>query len=158
MIEDMLAVRPGPVVVLIGAPGAGKSTFAATFPSSCVLNLDAYREMVSGDAHDQGATEDAVRAQYAVLKSRLRRGLPSVLDSTNLRERVRADLLHLTRWHEVPALAVVFTISLETCLRRNAARPRPVPEQVVRDMHALTPDSRTLMMEGFAGAYTITED
>jgi hypothetical protein len=33
-----------------------------------------------------------------------------------------------------------------------------VPEAVVREMHALTPDSRTLMMEGFAGAYTITED
>ncbi len=50
------------LVVLIGAAGAGKSTWASTWPATQVLELDHFRALVSDDAGDQEATDDAVFA------------------------------------------------------------------------------------------------
>ncbi|MFE4369642.1 hypothetical protein ACFRMN_15670 [Streptomyces sp. NPDC056835] len=41
--------EPGTLAVLIGVSGSGKSTFAASYPSSWTLCLDAYREMATDD-------------------------------------------------------------------------------------------------------------
>src|SRR4051812_16452675 len=48
------------LVVLIGASGSGKSTFArAHFKTTEVLSSDACRALVSDDENDQAATGDA---------------------------------------------------------------------------------------------------
>jgi predicted kinase len=125
------------LVLLVGPSGAGKSTWAArTLPAGAVLSSDAFRELVAGDAADQSATADAFRVLHAVARARLRRGLLTAVDATNLSERARRTLLRLASAAGRPAVAVAFDVPLDRCLARNAARAeRRVPDEVVRRHH-----------------------
>lgn len=80
------------LVVLIGAAGSGKSTWASTWPATQVLELDRFRALVSDDSGCQEATCDAVFALEAVLEARLARRKMTVVDATSLMiERVQAS-------------------------------------------------------------------
>jgi hypothetical protein len=72
---------PGPLgdrarlIVLIGAAGAGKSSWAAAhYPAEQVLCLDQLRAVVSGDECDQDATGAAVELLLAAVHYRLATG------------------------------------------------------------------------------------
>ena len=125
------------LVLLVGPSGAGKSTWAAArFPAEAILSSDAFRAQVAGDAADQSATADAFKVLDMVARARLRRGLLTVVDATNLTERARRSMLRLAGQAGRPVVAIAFDLSLERCLAQNAARPeRRVPEDVVRRQH-----------------------
>ncbi|HTQ09036.1 MAG TPA: AAA family ATPase, partial [Fimbriimonadaceae bacterium] len=74
------------LVVLIGASGSGKSTFARKhFLPTEVLSSDQCRGIVSDDENSQHATNDAFDVLYFILRKRLARGLLTVVDATNVR-------------------------------------------------------------------------
>ena len=76
-----LAVPDLALVVLIGASGSGKSTFARRyFRSTQVLSSDFCRGLVADDENDQAATPDAFEVLHAIAGVRLRRGLLTVVD------------------------------------------------------------------------------
>lgn len=148
------------VVLLVGPSGAGKSTWAArTLPPASVLSSDGLRELVAGDASDQSASGDAFRLLHAIVRARARRGLFTVVDATNLGAGARRTLLRLAAHAERPAVAVVFDVSLERCLRLNAARPkRRVPDAVVRTQHArLAQAVARIPTEGFAAVRSLRD-
>jgi protein phosphatase len=125
------------LVLLIGPSGCGKSTWAADrFRAEEILSSDAFRAMVAGDATDQTASADAFRLLHQALRARLRRGLRTVVDATNLTPGARRSLRRMADQAARPTIAVVFEASLALCLARNAARPgRHVPEAVVIRQH-----------------------
>ncbi|MEV7296895.1 ATP-binding protein [Streptomyces microflavus] len=140
------------LVCLIGAPGAGKSTWARTWPATQVLELDQFRAMVSDDAGNQEATPDAVFALQAVLEARLARNRMTVVDATNTEASVRADLIATARRHGLPTVALLVPTPVSVCVERQKGRPanRRVREPVVLAQHAATIDAfRTLPTEGF---------
>ncbi|MDW8807554.1 ATP-binding protein [Streptomyces scabiei] len=131
------------LVVLIGAAGSGKSTWASTWPTTQVLELDRFRALVSDDAGCQEATEDAVFALQAVLEARLARRRMTVVDATNLEVAVRANLIATARRHGVPTVALVVPTPASVCVERQQGRPanRRVPEPVVLAQHAAMVDA-----------------
>ncbi|WP_018569238.1 ATP-binding protein [Streptomyces sp. PsTaAH-124] len=140
------------LVILIGAAGSGKSTWARTWPTTQVLELDKFRALVSDDAGDQEATEDAVFALQAVLEARLARRKMTVADATNTEAAVRANLVATARRHGVPTVALVVPTPASVCVERQERRPanRRVPEPVVRAQHAAMVDAWPgLPAEGF---------
>jgi len=87
------------LVVVVGLPGTGKSHFsrrlAERFPMA-VLETDALRKALFGSP-TYSAEESArlFRAVHALIESLLRRGIPVLLDATNLVEANREHLYHI---------------------------------------------------------------
>jgi predicted kinase len=145
------------LVVLIGAAGSGKSTFATrTFAPDEVLSSDRFRAMVSGDEADQGATHAAFGRLHRELARRLAQGKLTVVDATSVEPKSRQALLARAAAAGVPATAIVLDLPADTVLARNAARrPRVVDEAVVRHHLArlrasLDGPAPRLYREGFA--------
>ncbi|MFJ4343153.1 AAA family ATPase [Streptomyces sp. NPDC088915] len=136
-LQPLDTTIPDPaLIVLIGAAGSGKSTFASTWNPSQVLELDAFRAMVS-EAGDQDATADAVTALRTVLEARLARKKTTIVDATNCERTVRAGLVQAARRHGVPAVAVLMGTPVSLCVARQTARTpdRAVPADTVRAQH-----------------------
>jgi len=155
-----LDLPPDALVILVGPSGAGKSTWAAArFPRATILSSDDLRSMVSGDPGDQTATADAFKVLHLVARARLRRGLLTVIDATNLTVTARHALLRLARAAGRPCTAVVFDITLERCLAHNVARhPRQVPAEVVRRQHReLQAALARLPEEGYRAIHIVGE-
>lgn len=149
-------VLPDPcLVVLVGASGSGKTTFAARhFDPADVLASDAYRALVSGDEADQAATRPAFAILHRELDRRLRAGRRAVVDATNAQPHARRALVSRARRAGVAAAAIVFDLPRDVVQARNAARPGRVVEADVVDRHldavrAALADGR-LTSEGFA--------
>lgn len=142
------------LVLLVGAAGAGKSTFAARhFAPDEILSSDAFRARISGDEANQVVSGTAFSILHRVLARRLAARRLTVVDATNVDPRSRHEFLRRARAAAVPAVALVLALPAPTVLARNAARPRRVDEDVVRVQlsrvrAALGPDG--LAAEGLA--------
>jgi protein phosphatase len=147
-----LAVPELSLVVLIGASGSGKSTFARQhFLPTQVLSSDVCRAMVADDENDQSATPAAFAVLHAIAAARLRAGRLTVVDATNVKREDRASLVQLARDHDVLPVAIVLDLPEGVCLERNAARPdRDLARTVVSRQRAeLRRGLRGLSREGF---------
>ena len=141
------------MVVLMGASGSGKSTFAARhFGPTDVLSSDALRGVVAGDESDQSATEDAFELLRLALRMRLARGRLTVVDATNVQRWARRLLLDAARREGRPAIAVVLDLPLALCLERNELRlVHRLPAAAIRRQHRWLVESLPMLAaEGFA--------
>lgn len=123
------------LVVLIGAAGAGKSTFAARhFETDEVLSSDAFRELVAGDAADQRASGLAFRRLHDALAVRSAAGRTSLIDATNIAPPARRVLLGRAAAAGLPAVAIVLDLPADVVHARNDGRAgRVVPSVVVAE-------------------------
>ncbi|MDP9390613.1 MAG: polynucleotide kinase-phosphatase, partial [Actinomycetota bacterium] len=147
-----LAIPDLALVVLIGASGSGKSTFARRhFLPTQVLSSDFFRGLVADDENDQAATPDAFDVLHYTAAARLRAGRLTVVDATNVKREDRASLVALAREHDVLPVAIVLDLPEAVCVERNAARAdRELPAGVVRRQRAdLRRGLRGLGREGF---------
>lgn len=155
MVDEIVIEDPS-LVVLVGAAGAGKTTFAARhFAADEVLSSDRYRAMISGDEANQAATRAAFTVLHRDLARRLGRRQLSVVDATSVGPSARRALLALAAAAHVPATAIVLDLPAATVIARNAARPaRTVDMAVVRNQLAavrasLDGPAPVLLGEGF---------
>ncbi|MBX5462063.1 MAG: polynucleotide kinase-phosphatase [Steroidobacteraceae bacterium] len=140
------------LVVLVGASGSGKSTFARThFKPTEVLSSDYCRGLVSDDENDQSATKDAFEVLHFIASKRLRAGKLTVVDATNVQAEARKPLIALARQHHCLPVALVLDMPERLCRERNAARAdRAFGEHVIRNQASqLRKSIRGLEREGF---------
>jgi len=123
--------------VMVGAPGAGKSTFASTLAeteNAFIVSGDNVRSELYGSAETQGEwVEIQERIEELVSESC---GIPVILDGTHYRSSYRKEAIALLRSYGYDQIeAVVINPDLETCIMRNANRHRGVPRHVIVRMH-----------------------
>jgi predicted kinase len=107
--------------------------------------------MVTDSAASQSGEAVVTQIQDQILDARLARGLTTIVDNTSLRFHERTRLLAQARYYLRPCAAVLFDkVPLSECARRNAARERQVPADVLREHHQLIPTREQLLAEGFA--------
>jgi len=146
------------LVVLIGASGSGKSTFARrNFLPTEVVSSDACRGWVSDDENDQDASRDAFDLLYTIVGKRLKNGKLAVVDATNVQPDARKPLIALARQYHCLPVAIVLDLPEAVCRARNEARPdRAFGAHVIRNQCAqLQRSLRGLGREGFRHIYVL---
>ena len=149
------------LVVLIGASGSGKSTFArAQFRPTEVISSDFCRGLVADDENDQSATKDAFDLLHYIAGKRLSAGRLTVVDATSVQPEARRPLVALAREHDVLPVAVVLDLPERVCLERNAGRPdRDFGAHVVRRQRdQLRRSLRGLQREGFRTVHVLVSE
>lgn len=146
------------LVVLVGAAGSGKSTLAARlFAADQILSSDAFRGVVSGDEANQTATRAAFAILHRELERRLRAGLTTMVDATNVTSDARRSLVRRAQAAGIPAIAIVLDLDPKLVLARNSNRPgRIVPAAAVeRQLASLARSLRRdqLTVERFAAIH-----
>ncbi|WOX21541.1 polynucleotide kinase-phosphatase [Streptomyces solicathayae] len=158
------AVRTLPVtdlslVVLVGASGSGKSTFARKhFKPTEVISSDFCRGLVADDENDQSASRDAFDVLHYIAGKRLAAGRLTVVDATSVQKEARRQLVQLAREHDVLPIAIVLDMPESVCVERNAVRPdrAHLPRQVVqRHRRELHRSLRGLEREGFRKVHVL---
>ncbi|TDL45580.1 polynucleotide kinase-phosphatase [Microbacterium oleivorans] len=146
------------LVVLVGASGSGKSTFAREhFGPYETLSSDAFRGLVGNDESDQSVTAAAFDALQYVAGKRLDAGLLTVVDATSVQPEARRKLVELAKAHDVLPVAIVFDVPEAVSVERNAARTdRHIPAGVVkRQNDQLRRGLRHLGREGFRKVHVL---
>jgi protein phosphatase len=147
------------LVVLVGASGSGKSTFAHRhFKPTEVISSDFCRGLVSDDENDQSATRDAFDVLHYIAGKRLAAGRRTVVDATSVQQEARRQLIDLARQHDVLPIAIVLDVPEQVCAERNAARTdrADMPRRVIqRHIRELRRSVRHLEREGFRKVHVL---
>lgn len=139
------------LIMLSGAPGSGKSTYAASLPGNVVIvSTDEIRKEMTGEY----ANWSREKEMWAEFNRRATKALTNnadvtvVLDATFLNNRGRWITLSQHYLEADYVELVMFERPLEVCLKQNLQRPREkwVPEDVVETMRngIEEPDDRIL--------------
>jgi len=138
----------GVVVLAIGLPGSGKSSW---FKRRGVtpLSSDLLRTILFDNITEQRYQDLVFGTLRSLLRARLIARMPwNYVDATNLSPGERHGWIKMARDFGYEVHAVFFDVSLEVCLERNRRRARLVPEDVMQRMAAkLRPPS---FDEGFS--------
>ncbi|HWF47952.1 MAG TPA: ATP-binding protein [Bryobacteraceae bacterium] len=145
------------LVVLVGPPGSGKSTWARRNGRGAIhVSQDGLIDAISPDGFEHVYRPIYAAAEEALARAALQSGHTVIVDRTNRTRAHRGRWLEIAREAGCPAVAVVMTASAVLCRSRNRERDperRLSEERMERMLAALEPVQPA---EGFSAVFEET--
>jgi predicted kinase len=124
----------GTVVLAIGLPGSGKSSWFKRH-NIHPLSSDLLRELLFDDAQEQRFQDLVFSNLRSMLKARLIARRPmNYVDATNLTPHDRHSWIKLAKDYGYDVQGLFFDVPVEVCMERHQRRGRVVPEDIMRKM------------------------
>ena len=134
------------LIVLMGAPGSGKSTYAELFAH--VVSTDELRMMEAKPG--RAAVTDTLDRAYTAIKLHLEHDHTVVFDTTAAHPLTRRRALDVAHRCKAKATLVVFDTPVAECVARQTHRKYPVDSKVVERVHSEIARQRdALKLEGW---------
>jgi len=109
------------VIIMIGLPASGKSTFAKlNYPSHGLISLDEMK-------HNRKREEEFI-------EENLSKGTSLIISDTNLTHKIRTKHISIAKKYNAYTTAVFLNLPVDFILQRNRNREKPVPEASIYRM------------------------
>ena len=122
------------IVIAVGLPGSGKSTYFKHRGWNAISS-DEIRRLIADDPEDQTIHARVFATIRYLIRQRLAAGRPvTYVDATHLTRWERRPYISLARRYGCEIEALFFDVPVETCIQRNQSRERVVPRRVIVEM------------------------
>jgi predicted kinase len=122
------------LVITVGLPGSGKSTYLARLGVNAISS-DEIRRLIVDDPHDQTIHRRVFTAIRYLVRQRIAVGRPETyVDATHLTPWERRPYVKIAERYGCELEALYFDVPVEVCIARNRHRQPKVPEDAIREM------------------------
>lgn len=131
---ENLGDKKNALIIMVGAPASGKSTWAKDFASKnnvVLVSTDSIRAEIGTGEADQSVSYAAFNIARGRVDRALSTGKNAIIDATSVNKKARKDWIELAKKHNAFTVAVTFEVPREELYRRDAQRDRHVGKEII---------------------------